>query len=44
VSAGTGAWQGQRVAIVTITAPLPVIGLLGVPGGLTLAGHAALEE
>jgi Flp pilus assembly protein TadG len=44
VSAGTGAWNGQRVAVVTVTAPLPVIGLLGVPGGLTVAGHAALEE
>lgn len=44
VSAGTGAWEGQRVAIVTVRAPLPVIGLLGVPGGLTLVGHAALEE
>jgi Flp pilus assembly protein TadG len=44
VSAGTAAWNGQPVAVVTVTTPLPVIGLLGVPGGLTLTGHAAIEE
>jgi Flp pilus assembly protein TadG len=44
VSAGIGAWNGQRVATVTVTTPLPVIGLIGVPGGLTLVGHAAIEE
>jgi Flp pilus assembly protein TadG len=44
VSAGTAGWNGQRVAVVTVSAPLPVIGLLGVPGGLTLAGHAVIEE
>jgi Flp pilus assembly protein TadG len=44
VSASAGAWGGQRVAVVTVSTPLPVIGLLGVPGGLTLAGHAPLEE
>jgi len=44
VSAGTGSWNGQRVAVVTVAAPLPVIGLLGVPGGLTVTGHAPVEE
>ena len=44
VSAGTTAWNGQAVAVVTVTTPLPVIGLLGMPGGLTLTGHAAIEE
>jgi Flp pilus assembly protein TadG len=44
VSAGTGSWNGQRVAVVTVVTPLPVIGLLGVPGVLTLTGHAAIEE
>jgi Flp pilus assembly protein TadG len=44
VSATMGTWQGQRVAVVTVTTPLPVIGLLGVPGGLALAGHAPVEE
>lgn len=44
VSAGTGTWNGQRVATVTVSAPLPVVGLIGVPGGLTLTGHAAVEE
>ena len=44
VSAGTGTWNGQRVATVTVTTPLPVIGLVGVPRGITLTGHAAVEE
>lgn len=44
ISAGAGTWNGQRVAVVTVTTPLPVIGLIGVPGGLTLTGHAAIEE
>lgn len=44
VSSGTADWNGQRVAVVTVSTPLPVIGLFGVPGALTLAGHAAIEE
>ncbi len=36
-------WNGQQVAAVTVRAPLPVIGLIGVDDGLEVSGHAALE-
>lgn len=36
-------WNGDRVAQVTVRAPLPVIGLLGPAGTMEVAGHAALE-
>lgn len=43
VRAGVGALDGVPVIELTITAPLPVLGLLG-PGGRTVAtGHAVVE-
>jgi hypothetical protein len=43
VSATYGEYLGHRSVIVTVRAPLPVIGLLGVEHGLEVAGHAAVE-
>jgi hypothetical protein len=35
---------GAPVAEVAVTAPLPVLGLVGAPHGLQVAGHAPLED
>jgi Flp pilus assembly protein TadG len=43
VRASTGEWMGHPAVIVTVRTTLPVIGLLGVGGGLEVAGHAARE-
>ena len=43
VRAGTGDEGGAPVAVVTVRAPLPVLGLLGPSGALQVTGHAALE-
>lgn len=43
VSARTGEWEGHPAVTVTVRTTLPVIGLLGVGGGLEVAGHAARE-
>lgn len=43
VSVGTGEWMGHPAVTVTVRTTLPVIGLIGVGGGLEVAGHAALE-
>lgn len=43
VGVSSGMWAGQPCTIVTVTTTLPLIGLLGVPGGLEVTGHAATE-
>jgi len=43
VSASTGSYLGQPAMIITVHAPLPLIGLAGLPGGLEVSGHAAVE-
>lgn len=43
VSASYGSYLGHPAAIVTIRAPLPIIGLIGVEHGLEVSGHAAVE-
>lgn len=43
VSAGTGAFGGHPVVIVTVRAPLPLIGMAGLPETLEVSGRAALE-
>jgi Flp pilus assembly protein TadG len=43
ISARTGTYLGQPAVIVTVRAPLPLIGLVGIDGGLEVSGHAALE-
>lgn len=42
VSAGTGSYLGQPAMIVTVRAPLPLVGLIG-PSALEVSGHAAVE-
>lgn len=36
-------YRGAPAAIVTVTTPLPIIGLVGVDHGLKVSGHAAME-
>ena len=43
VSAVSGEYLGHPSAIVTVRTPLPLIGLVGIDGGLEVSGHAALE-
>ncbi|PWC04452.1 TadE/TadG family type IV pilus assembly protein [Agromyces badenianii] len=43
IEAGVSTIGGIPVAWVTVRAPLPVIGLLGVDRTLEVTGHAALE-
>ncbi|MGN6743073.1 MAG: TadE/TadG family type IV pilus assembly protein [Amnibacterium sp.] len=43
VVAGTAGEGGAPVAVVTVRAPLPVLGLLGPAGALEVSGHAAIE-
>ena len=43
ISADYGEYLGHPAAIVTVRTPLPLIGLVGIDGGLEVAGHAAVE-
>ena len=43
VRVATGEWRGHPAITVTVRATLPVVGLLGVGGGLEVEGHAARE-
>ncbi len=43
VTASTVERDGRQVAEVTATIPLPVIGLIGPPSGIRVAGHAVVE-
>ncbi|HEV7957641.1 MAG: pilus assembly protein [Microbacteriaceae bacterium] len=43
VSAVYGDYLGHPAAIVTVRAPLPLMGLIGPDGGLEVTGHAAVE-
>jgi Flp pilus assembly protein TadG len=43
VRVGTGEWMGHPAVTVTVRTTLPVVGLLGVGGGLEVSGHAAVE-
>lgn len=43
VSASVGSYLGHPASIVTVSAPLPLIGLFGIEGGLEVSGHAAIE-
>ncbi|HEV6953218.1 MAG TPA: TadE/TadG family type IV pilus assembly protein [Promicromonospora sp.] len=44
VTAGRTALGGVPVAEVTVRTPLPVVGLLGPGGTMTVRGHALVEE
>lgn len=43
VTASYGSYLGHPAAIVTVHAPLPLIGLIGLDDGLEVDGHAAVE-
>lgn len=43
VSASYGSYLGAPAAVVTVRTPLPLIGLIGIDGGLEVVGHAAVE-
>jgi Flp pilus assembly protein TadG len=43
VTATYGSYLGHPAAIVTVRTPLPLIGLVGIEGGLEVSGHAAVE-
>jgi hypothetical protein len=43
VTAARGSYLGHPAIIVTVHAPLPLIGLVGIDGGLEVSGHAAIE-
>ncbi len=43
VTASRGSYLGHPAIIVTVHAPLPLIGLVGIDGGLEVSGHAAIE-
>ena len=43
VTVATGEWRGHPAVTVRVRTTLPVIGFLGVGGGLEVEGHAARE-
>ncbi len=43
VTASTGSYLGHPAVIVTVRAPLPLIGLVGIEEGLEVSGHAPVE-
>lgn len=43
VTASLGSYLGHPASILTVRAPLPLIGLVGIEGGLEVSGHAAIE-
>jgi Flp pilus assembly protein TadG len=43
ITVAVGTYRGHPADIVTVRAPLPVIGLVGLPGALEVTGHAAIE-
>jgi TadE-like protein len=43
VSVSYGTYLGHPAAVVTVRTPLPLIGLVGIEGGLEVVGHAAIE-
>ena len=43
VSASTASYLGHPALVVTVRAPLPLIGLVGLNDGIEVSGHAAIE-
>lgn len=43
VHAEYGSYLGHPAAVVTVNAPLPLIGLVGIEHGLEVTGHASAE-
>ncbi len=44
VTASTGSYLGHPAIVVTVRAPLPLIGLVGIDSGVEVTGHAAIEH
>ncbi len=44
VDASYGSYLGHPSAVIVVRAPLPVIGLSGIDGGLEVTGHAPVES
>ena len=44
VTAASGQYLGHPAIAVTVRAPLPLLGLIGLPDGMEVSGHAAVEE
>ncbi len=44
VTASSGSYLGFPAMTVTVHAPLPLIGLIGLERGLEVSGHAAIES
>ncbi|MGV8895555.1 MAG: TadE/TadG family type IV pilus assembly protein [Rhodoglobus sp.] len=44
VTASSGSYLGFPAMTVTVHAPLPLIGLIGLDRGLEVSGHAAIES
>jgi Flp pilus assembly protein TadG len=43
ITASRGSYDGFPADIVTVKAPLPLLGLVGIANGLEVHGHAAIE-
>jgi hypothetical protein len=43
IEAGFGDYLGAPAIVVTVRAPLPVLGLIGPTGGIEVSGHAPIE-
>lgn len=44
VTASSGSYLGYPAMTITVHAPLPLIGLIGLDNGLEVSGHAAIER
>jgi Flp pilus assembly protein TadG len=44
ITESVGTYDGQPADIITVSTPLPVIGLIGISHGLEVHGHAAIES
>ncbi|CAO1650565.1 TadE/TadG family type IV pilus assembly protein [Salinibacterium sp. NYA9b] len=44
VSASTTSHLGQPAVLITVRAPLPLFGLIGISDGLEVSAHAAIEQ
>lgn len=43
IRASTGSWRGHPALTITVRAPLPVFGLIGIADAVEVSGHAAIE-
>jgi Flp pilus assembly protein TadG len=44
ITSSVGSYDGIPADVITVSTPLPVIGLLGISHGLEVQGHAAIES